>query len=49
MATFAMVFGMIPVAFVVGEGSETRSYMGIAVVEGNRSARLFARVRLTAI
>jgi HAE1 family hydrophobic/amphiphilic exporter-1 len=34
MTTFAMVFGMMPVAFGVGEGSETRSPMGIAVIGG---------------
>jgi HAE1 family hydrophobic/amphiphilic exporter-1 len=34
MTTFAMIFGMIPVAVGVGEGSETRSPMGIAVIGG---------------
>jgi len=34
MTTFAMVFGMLPVAFGVGEGAETRSPMGIAVIGG---------------
>ena len=34
MTTFAMVFGMLPVAFGVGEGSESRSPMGIAVIGG---------------
>ncbi|MBU1399402.1 MAG: efflux RND transporter permease subunit, partial [Proteobacteria bacterium] len=34
MTTFAMIFGMMPVAFGVGEGSETRSPMGIAVIGG---------------
>jgi HAE1 family hydrophobic/amphiphilic exporter-1 len=34
MTTFAMVFGMVPVAFGVGEGSETRAPMGIAVIGG---------------
>jgi HAE1 family hydrophobic/amphiphilic exporter-1 len=34
MTTFAMVFGMLPVAFGVGEGSETRAPMGIAVIGG---------------
>ncbi|MDI6725756.1 MAG: efflux RND transporter permease subunit [Smithellaceae bacterium] len=34
MTTFAMIFGMLPVAFGVGEGSETRSPMGIAVIGG---------------
>ena len=34
MTTFAMIFGMLPVAIGVGEGSETRAPMGIAVIGG---------------
>ena len=34
MTTFAMIFGMMPVAFAFGEGSELRSPMGQAVVGG---------------
>ena len=34
MTTVAMVFGMLPVAFGMGEGSETRAPMGIAVIGG---------------
>lgn len=34
MTTFAMVFGMMPVALGMGEGSETRAPMGIAVIGG---------------
>lgn len=34
MTTFAMIFGMIPVAFGMGEGAETRAPMGIAVIGG---------------
>jgi len=34
MTTFAMIFGMIPVAVGVGEGAETRSPMGIGVIGG---------------
>ena len=34
MTTFAMIFGMIPVAFSTGEGSEMRSPMGQAVIGG---------------
>ncbi len=34
MTTFAMIFGMLPVAFGVGEGAETRSPMGITVIGG---------------
>jgi HAE1 family hydrophobic/amphiphilic exporter-1 len=34
MTTFAMIFGMLPVAIGVGEGAETRAPMGIAVIGG---------------
>ncbi len=34
MTTFAMIFGMVPVAFAMGEGSEFRSPMGQAVIGG---------------
>jgi HAE1 family hydrophobic/amphiphilic exporter-1 len=34
MTTFAMIFGMLPVALGVGEGAETRAPMGIAVIGG---------------
>ena len=34
MTTFAMVFGMLPVAVGLGEGAETRSPMGIGVIGG---------------
>jgi HAE1 family hydrophobic/amphiphilic exporter-1 len=34
MTTFAMIFGMMPVAFAAGEGSEFRSPMGQAVIGG---------------
>jgi HAE1 family hydrophobic/amphiphilic exporter-1 len=34
MTTFAMVFGMLPVALGFGEGAETRSPMGIGVIGG---------------
>ena len=34
MTTFAMIFGMIPVAFGFGEGSEFRAPMGQAVIGG---------------
>ncbi|MGV8059225.1 MAG: efflux RND transporter permease subunit [Smithellaceae bacterium] len=34
MTTFAMICGMLPVALGVGEGAETRSPMGIAVIGG---------------
>ncbi|MDD5170756.1 MAG: efflux RND transporter permease subunit, partial [Syntrophales bacterium] len=34
MTTFAMIFGMLPVALGLGEGSETRAPMGVAVIGG---------------
>ncbi len=34
MTTFAMIFGMVPVALALGEGSEFRSPMGQAVIGG---------------
>jgi HAE1 family hydrophobic/amphiphilic exporter-1 len=34
MTTIAMILGMLPVAIGVGEGSETRAPMGIAVIGG---------------
>lgn len=34
MTTFAMIFGMMPIAIGIGEGSETRAPMAIATVGG---------------
>ena len=34
MTTSAMIFGMVPVAFALSEGSEFRSPMGQAVIGG---------------
>lgn len=34
MTTFAMIFGMLPVALGIGEGAETRAPMGISVIGG---------------
>ncbi len=34
MTTFAMIFGMLPVAAGLGDGAETRSPMGVAVIGG---------------
>ncbi|MDP2278919.1 MAG: efflux RND transporter permease subunit, partial [Nitrospirota bacterium] len=34
MTTFAMVFGMMPIAIGIGEGSETRAPMAVATVGG---------------
>lgn len=34
MTTFAIIFGMIPIALGIGEGAETRSPMAIAIIGG---------------
>lgn len=34
MTTFAMIFGMVPVALALGEGGETRAPMAVAVIGG---------------
>lgn len=34
MTTFAMIFGMMPIAIGIGEGAETRSSMAIATIGG---------------
>ena len=34
MTTFAMIFGMMPIAIGIGEGAETRSPMAIATIGG---------------
>ncbi len=34
MTTFAMVFGMMPIAIGIGEGAETRAPMAIAIIGG---------------
>jgi HAE1 family hydrophobic/amphiphilic exporter-1 len=34
MTTFAMVFGMMPIAIGIGEGAETRAPMAIATIGG---------------
>ncbi len=34
MTTFAMIFGMLPVALALGEGGETRAPMAMAVIGG---------------
>ena len=34
MTTFAIVFGMLPIALGFGEGAETRSPMAIATIGG---------------
>ncbi|MFH1080141.1 MAG: efflux RND transporter permease subunit [Pseudomonadota bacterium] len=44
MTTLAMVFGMLPVAAGLGEGAETRSPMGIAVIGGLLTSLLLTLV-----
>jgi HAE1 family hydrophobic/amphiphilic exporter-1 len=44
MTTLAMVFGMIPLAFALTEGSETRSPMGQAVIGGVITSSLLTLV-----
>ena len=44
MTTLAMIFGMLPVAFGLGEGSETRSPMGIAVIGGLTTSLLLTLI-----
>lgn len=34
MTTFAIVFGMLPIALGIGEGAETRSPMAITTIGG---------------
>jgi HAE1 family hydrophobic/amphiphilic exporter-1 len=34
MTTFAIIFGMLPIALGLGEGSETRAPMAIATIGG---------------
>ncbi|MCU0898114.1 MAG: efflux RND transporter permease subunit [Burkholderiales bacterium] len=44
MTTFAMVFGMIPLALGLGEGGEQRAPMGIAVIGGVIASTLLTLV-----
>jgi HAE1 family hydrophobic/amphiphilic exporter-1 len=44
MTTFAMIFGMAPVALGLGEGSEFRSPMGQAVIGGLITSTLLTLV-----
>jgi HAE1 family hydrophobic/amphiphilic exporter-1 len=34
MTTFAMIFGMLPVALGIGQGSDIRAPMGVIVIGG---------------
>jgi HAE1 family hydrophobic/amphiphilic exporter-1 len=44
MTTLAMVFGMMPLAFAISEGSEQRSPMGQAVIGGVITSSLLTLV-----
>jgi HAE1 family hydrophobic/amphiphilic exporter-1 len=44
MTTLAMVFGMVPLAFAVTEGSEQRAPMGQAVIGGVITSSLLTLV-----
>jgi HAE1 family hydrophobic/amphiphilic exporter-1 len=44
MTTLAMVFGMVPLAFGLGEGSEQRAPMGQAVIGGIITSSLLTLV-----
>ena len=44
MTTLAMIFGMIPLAFALSEGSEQRAPMGQAVIGGVITASLLTLV-----
>jgi HAE1 family hydrophobic/amphiphilic exporter-1 len=44
MTTLAMIFGMVPLAFALTEGSEQRSPMGQAVIGGVITSSLLTRV-----
>jgi HAE1 family hydrophobic/amphiphilic exporter-1 len=44
MTTFAMIFGMLPVALALGEGGETRAPMAVAVMGGLATSTLLTLV-----
>jgi HAE1 family hydrophobic/amphiphilic exporter-1 len=44
MTTFAMIFGMLPVALALGEGGETRAPMAVAVIGGLITSTLLTLV-----
>jgi HAE1 family hydrophobic/amphiphilic exporter-1 len=44
MTTFAMIFGMFPVALALGEGGETRAPMAVAVIGGLITSTLLTLV-----
>jgi HAE1 family hydrophobic/amphiphilic exporter-1 len=44
MTTFAMIFGMLPVALALGEGGETRAPMAVTVIGGLITSTLLTLV-----
>ena len=44
MTTFAIVFGMLPIALGIGEGAETRAPMAIATIGGLLTSLLLTLV-----
>jgi HAE1 family hydrophobic/amphiphilic exporter-1 len=44
MTTLAMIFGMVPLAFAISEGSEQRAPMGQAVIGGVITSSLLTLV-----
>jgi HAE1 family hydrophobic/amphiphilic exporter-1 len=44
MTTFAMIFGMLPIALSKGEGSESRGPMAVAVIGGLITSTLLTLV-----
>jgi hydrophobic/amphiphilic exporter-1 (mainly G- bacteria), HAE1 family len=49
MTTFAMIFGMMPIALGIGEGAETRSPMAIATIGGLLSSLFLTLVVVPAV
>lgn len=49
MTTFAIIFGMIPVAIGVGEGSEGKSPMGITIIGGLISSMFLTLLAVPAV
>ena len=49
MTTFAMIFGMLPVALGMGEGAEFRSPMGVAVIGGLITSTLLTLLLVPAV
>jgi len=49
MTTFAIVFGMMPIALGIGEGAETRAPMAIATTGGLLTSLLLTLIVIPAI